>query len=97
MIPFLVTLHMLMSFPVYISSFWNVRLYFRTEIEANVLGSWTMNVFYHRNIRLWKDCRVYDHEKVKFYRLVACFWTIKWTVKGPSTFEQNSNNKNKQL
>ena len=36
---------------VYISSFWNVRLYFRTEIEANVLG----------------------------------------------TFEQNSNNKNKQL
>ena len=74
-----------------------MRLYFRTEIEANVLGSWTMNVFYHRNIRLWKDCRVYDYEKVKFYRLVACFWTIKWTVKGPSTFEQNSNNENKQL
>ena len=41
MIPFLVTPDMVTSFPVYISSFEKVRFYFKTEIEANVLGSWT--------------------------------------------------------
>ena len=44
-----------------------------------------MNMFCHRNIRHWKDYWVYDHEKVKFRRLVACYWTFSWTVKGPST------------
>ena len=43
------------------------------------------NMFYHRNVTHWKDYRVYDHEKVKFHRLVACYWTFSWTVKGPST------------
>ena len=38
-IPFLVTLDMVMSFPVYISSFYKVTFYFKTEIEANVRGS----------------------------------------------------------
>ena len=41
MIPFLVTPDMVMSFPEYTSSYKNVRFYFKTEIEANVLGSWT--------------------------------------------------------
>ena len=41
MIPYLVTTDMVMSFPLYISSFQNVRFYFKTEIEGNVLGSWT--------------------------------------------------------
>ena len=44
MIPFLVTPHMVMSFPVYTSCYWNVRFYFKTEIEANVLGSWTHEI-----------------------------------------------------
>ena len=44
-----------------------------------------MNMFCHRNIRHWRDYWVYDHEKVKFRRLVACYWTFSWTVKGPST------------
>ena len=41
MIPFLVTPDMVMSFPLYISSFQKVRFYFKTEIEGNMLGSWT--------------------------------------------------------
>ena len=41
MIPFLVTPDMVMSFPLYISSFQKVRFYFKTEVEDNVLGSWT--------------------------------------------------------
>ena len=40
-IPLLVTPDMVMSFPLYISSFQKVRFYFKTEIEGNVLGSWT--------------------------------------------------------
>ena len=39
MIPFLVTPDMVMSFPLYISSFQKVRFYFKTEVEDNVLGS----------------------------------------------------------
>ena len=44
MIPFLVTPDMVMSFPEYTSSYKNVRFYFKTEIEANVLGSWTHEI-----------------------------------------------------
>ena len=53
----------------------------------------SMNMFYHRIIRHWKDYRVYDHEKVKFHRLVACYWTFSWTVKG--LFTQTKQDKTK--
>ena len=53
-----------------------------------------MNMFYHRNVTHWKDYRVYDHEKVKFHRLVACYWTFSWTFKG--LFTQTKQNKTKQ-
>ena len=53
-----------------------------------------MNMFYHRNVTHWKDYRVYDHEKVKFHRLVAYYWTFNWTVKG--LFTQTKQNKTKQ-
>ena len=51
-----------------------------------------MNMFYHRNIRNWKDYQVYDHEKVKFRYFVACYWLLIELLKAPLPL-----NKTKQL
>ena len=51
MIPFLVTPDMVMSFPLYISSFQKVRFYFKTEVETMCWVVEPMNMFNHKNIR----------------------------------------------
>ena len=53
-----------------------------------------VNMFCHRNIRHWKDYRVYDHEEVRFRRLVACYWTFSWTVKAHLPLNKTKQKKN---
>ena len=78
MIPFLVTPDMVMSFPLYISSFQKVRFYFKTEVEDNVLGSWTHEHVQLQKYQALKRLLGINHEKVKFHPLVACFQTFKF-------------------
>ena len=66
MIPFLVTPDMVMSFPLYISSFQKVRFYFKTEVENNVLGSWTHEHVQPQKYQALKRLLGINHEKVNF-------------------------------
>ena len=70
MIPFLVTPDMVMSFPLYISSFQKVRFYFQTEVEGNVLGSWT-----HEHVQPQKISGI---EKITGYMIMKKSSFIHW-------------------
>ena len=71
-----------------------MRFYFKTEIEANVLGSWIHEHILPQKYQALKRLQgIIDREKVNFYRLVACYWIFNWTVKGLSTLNKTKQNK----